>query len=117
MKQLSTLTRWCPAFTIYTLCLQLILYFLDEPEAALSPQRQLILLMEINRCAEQGAQFMIVTHSPILPGIPGAQILNFDEGVIHPCNYEDTGSYQVTSMFINNRGQILHMLLDRDIEC
>ena len=93
------------------------LYLLDEPEAALSPQRQLTLLMEINRCAKQGAQFMIVTHSPILLGIPGAQILNFDEGMIHPCNYEDTSSYQVMSMFINNRGQILHKLLDRDIEC
>ena len=93
------------------------LYLLDEPEAALSPQRQLTLLMEINRSAKQGAQFMIVTHSPILLGIPGAQILNFDEGMIHPCNYEDTSSYQVMSMFINNRGQILHKLLDRDIEC
>lgn len=92
------------------------LYLLDEPEAALSPQRQLTLLMEINRCAKQGAQFMIVTHSPILLGIPDAQILSFDDGMIHPCNYEDTGSYQVTSMFINNRGQILHRLLDCDIE-
>ena len=88
------------------------LYLLDEPEAALSPQRQLTLLMEIDRCAKEGAQFIIVTHSPILLGLPGAQILNFDDGPVHPCTYEETDSYQVTSMFINNREQILHRLLN-----
>ena len=87
------------------------LYLLDEPEAALSPQRQLTLLLEIYRCAEKGAQFIIVTHSPILLGIPGAEILSFDEGRIHPCAYEDTDSFQVTSMFINSREQILRRLL------
>ena len=50
------------------------LYLLDEPEAALSPQRQLTLLLEIYRCAKEGAQFFIVTHSPILLGIPNADI-------------------------------------------
>ena len=50
------------------------LYLFDEPEAALSPQRQLTLLMEIYRCAKEGAQFFIVTHSPILLGIPDADI-------------------------------------------
>ena len=88
------------------------LYLLDEPEAALSPQRQLTLLMEIDRCVKEGAQFMIVTHSPILLGLPGAEILSFDDGPIHPCAYEETDSYQVTSMFINNREQILHRLLN-----
>ena len=88
------------------------LYLLDEPEAALSPQRQLTLLMEIDRCVKEGSQFIIVTHSPILLGLPGAEILSFDDGPIHPCTYEETDSYQVTSMFINNREQILHRLLD-----
>ena len=88
------------------------MYLLDEPEAALSPQRQLTLLMEIDRCAKEGSQFIIVTHSPILLGMPGAAILSFDDGPIHPCSYEETDSYQVTSMFINNREQILHRLLD-----
>ncbi len=87
------------------------IYLLDEPEAALSPQRQLTLLMEIYRCAAEGSQFIIVTHSPILLGIPDAQILSFDDGMIHPCAYEDTDSYQVTSMFINNREQILRRLI------
>lgn len=89
------------------------LYLLDEPEAALSPQRQLTLLMEIDRCARAGAQFIIASHSPILLGIPDAQILTFDEGPIHPCAYEDTDSYQVISTFMNNRQQLLHRLLER----
>lgn len=87
-------------------------YLLDEPEAALSPQRQLTLLLEIARCASEESQFIIATHSPILLGIPGAEILSFDEGKIHPCEYEETESYQVTEMFINNRKQLLKRLLD-----
>lgn len=88
------------------------LYLLDEPEAALSPQRQLTLLIEISRLAKQGAQFIIASHSPILLGIPEAQILSFDEGVIHPCDYTETESYQVTEMFINNREYLLKRLLE-----
>ena len=87
-------------------------YLLDEPEAALSPQRQLTLLMEISRCAKGGAQFIMATHSPILLGLPGAQILSFDDGPIHPCEYEETDSYQVMSAFINHREQLLRRLLD-----
>lgn len=86
-------------------------YIFDEPEAALSPQRQLTLLMEIVRCAENGSQFIIVTHSPILLGIPNAEILTFDDGMIHSCEYEETDSYQITEMFINNRKQLLGRLL------
>ena len=89
-------------------------YIFDEPEAALSPQRQLTLLMEIYECAKRGSQFIIVTHSPILLGIPGAEILTFDEGKVHACEYEETDSYQVTEMFINNREQILSRLLGED---
>lgn len=87
------------------------LYLFDEPEAALSPQRQLTLLMEIYSCAKQGSQFIIVTHSPILLGIPGAQILSFDDGTVHHCEYEDTESYKVTELFINNREVLLGRLL------
>ena len=89
-------------------------YLLDEPEAALSPQRQLTLLIEIVRCARAESQFIIVTHSPILLGIPDSEILSFDDGRIHACDYEDTDSFQVTEMFINNRKQILHQLLDSE---
>jgi len=87
------------------------LYLFDEPEAALSPQRQLTLLMEIYSCAKHGSQFIIVTHSPILLGIPGARIISFDDGKVHPCEYEDTESYKVTEMFMNNREQLLGRLL------
>ncbi len=87
------------------------LYIFDEPEAALSPQRQLTLLMEINACAKQGSQFIIVTHSPILLGTPDAEILTFDDGCIHACKYEETDSYRVTEMFINNREHLLRRLL------
>ncbi len=89
-------------------------YIFDEPEAALSPQRQLTLLMEIYQCAKQGSQFIIVTHSPILLGIPGAEILTFDDGPLHACSYEETDSYQVTEMFINNRDVLLSRLLELD---
>lgn len=86
------------------------MYIFDEPEAALSPQRQLTLLMEIYECAKNGSQFIIVSHSPILLGIPDAEILCFDDGQVHPCAYEDTDSYQVTKMFINNREQLLNKM-------
>ena len=52
-----------------------------------------------------------MTHSPILLGIPDAAILSFDDGPIHPCAYEETDSYQVTEMFIQNRKQLLARLL------
>lgn len=87
------------------------LYLFDELEAALSPQRQLTLLLEICSCAKQGSQFIIVTHSPILLGIPNAQILSFDDGTVHNCEYEETESYKVTEMFINNRELLLGRLL------
>jgi predicted ATPase len=88
------------------------LYILDEPEAALSPQRQLTLLIEINRLIKQGAQFIIVTHSPILLGLPESRIWSLDDGQIHVCEYEDTESYQVMEMFINNREALLQRLLN-----
>lgn len=86
-------------------------YLMDEPEAALSPQRQMTMLMEIVRCAEEGSQFIIATHSPILLSVPNAEILSFDGERIHRCEYEDTESYRITELFINDRKHILDMLL------
>lgn len=88
------------------------LYFLDEPEAALSPQRQLTLLLDIHNCASCGSQFVIATHSPILLGLPGAEILCFDQGPLKHCSYEETEAYQVMEMFINNRSLLLQHLLE-----
>ncbi len=90
------------------------IYLLDEPEAALSPQRQLTLLAELYHCAQEGAQFFIATHSPILLGTPGAEILSFDGGKLHSCRYEETESYQVTEMFLHNRERILKSLLSEE---
>ena len=87
------------------------LYIMDEPEAALSSQRQLSLLIHIAKMAEAGSQFIIVTHSPILLGIPGADIISFDDGHIHRCTYEETESYQVTKMFLMHREKMLEGLL------
>ena len=89
------------------------LYIFDEPEAALSPQRQLTLLLEINNSVKQGSQFIIATHSPILLGMPESEILSFD-GKIQPIDYEDTESYKITKMFINDRKRILDQLLDEE---
>ncbi|MBR4500792.1 MAG: AAA family ATPase [Clostridia bacterium] len=88
------------------------LYLLDEPEAALSPRRQLTLMLEIVRCAKENAQFIIVTHSPILLAIPEAEILSFDDGSIHTVDYEDTDSFIVTEMFIRDRKRVLKHLLE-----
>lgn len=90
------------------------LYLLDEPEAALSPQRQLTLLIELDRLAREGAQFIIASHSPVLLALPGAEILSFDEGPIHPCAYTQTESYRITSLFINRREWFLKQLLEED---
>lgn len=90
-------------------------YLLDEPEAALSPQRQLTLLICMHRLAEAGSQFLIATHSPILLGLPEAAILSFDEGALHPIEYEETESYQVTEMFLNHREYLLKRLLDETV--
>ena len=67
--------------------------------------------LAIYRCAKEGAQFIIVTHSPILLGIPDADIYCFDDGRIHLCEYEETESYRITEMFINNRQMLLDKLL------
>ena len=90
------------------------LYLMDEPEAALSPQRQLTLFIQIVKMAQAGSQFLIASHSPILLGIPDADILSFDGGELHRCAYEDTESFQVTEMFINNRDYLIGRLLSEE---
>ncbi len=87
------------------------LYLMFEPEAALSPQRQLTLLKHIYDMSQKGSQFIIATHSPILLGCPDSQIMSFDDGKIMPCEYEDTMSYQITKSFLCNKKRILDELL------
>lgn len=92
---------------------QRAVYLLDEPEAALSPTRQLSLLRLIYDLREH-AQFIIATHSPILLGYPDADIFSFDQTPIRPIAYEDTEHYQVTRRFLENKKQILNELFSDD---
>jgi predicted ATPase len=87
-------------------------YVLDEPEAALSPSRQLAALVAIHRLVRQGCQFVIATHSPILLAYPSAKILRFDESGITEVAYEDTEHYAVTRDFLNHYQRRLQQLLD-----
>jgi predicted ATPase len=89
------------------------LFLLDEPEAALSPQRQLALLVLIHDTLRKhkNAQFIISSHSPILLGYPDAQILSFDGGQIHEINYEEIPSAQIVRRFLNDRKGFLDKLL------
>lgn len=66
------------------------------------------------RMANDGSQFIVATHSPILLGLPDAEILSFDENGVHPCDYEDTDSYQITRVFINHRESLLRHLLGNE---
>jgi predicted ATPase len=83
------------------------LYLLDEPEAALSPSRQLSVLLRMHDLVRQKSQFIIATHSPILMGYPGADILLLDESGIKRVNYEETEHYIVTREFLNGRERML----------
>lgn len=91
------------------------IYLLDEPEAALSPTRQLSLL-KIMKDLEHEAQFIIATHSPILLGYPNATIYSFDQGEIEPIRYEDTIHYIVTKRFLDAPQSILRELFDEERE-
>jgi predicted ATPase len=86
------------------------LYILDEPEAALSPQRQLALLVRIHQLVEAGSQFIVSTHSPILLAYPKASILLLDGSGIHPTRYEDTEHYAVTRAFLQDPAGRLRQL-------
>ncbi len=91
------------------------LYLLDEPEAALSPTRQLALLRILWDHAQRGtSQFIVATHSPILLGYPGARILSFDSSPLAPIAYEDTQAYSLTRQFLLHREGMLKELLAKD---
>jgi predicted ATPase len=79
------------------------LLLLDEPESALSPQRQLALLAQMWMLVAAGkSQFIIATHSPVLLTFPGAQILSFDGDALHPISIEETSHFQITKGILQN---------------
>ncbi len=87
-------------------------FILDEPEAALSPQRQLSLMVIINElCQQSQAQFIIATHSPLLLAYPNAIIYSCDSNTLTPISYTDTEHYQITKRFLDNPERYLHHLL------
>ncbi len=92
------------------------IYFLDEPEAALSPNRQLAALSAIHQLVEDSSQFVIATHSPILLSYPQAKIYRFDASGISEVAFEDTEHFSVTRDFLNNYPRRLEQLLREDPE-
>ncbi len=87
------------------------LYILDEPEAALSPERQLSLLYLINKLAEDGSQFIIATHSPILISYRAGTILDLNNN-LKETKFEDTNIYQIYKMYIEDPEGMQHRLFD-----
>ncbi len=85
-------------------------YLLDEPEAPLSPIRQLAFLAALKGMTAQQSQFIIATHSPILMAFPGAQILYFEGDTIRPVRYEELEPVRLTRDFLNDPQAFLQHL-------
>jgi predicted ATPase len=93
-------------------------YLLDEPEAALSPGRQLTFLTILHHLTQMKvAQFVIATHSPILLTLPGATVLSIEDGALREVNYRDTEHFQLTRDFLNAPERYhRHLFRERDEE-
>lgn len=88
------------------------LYILDEPEAALSPARQLALLVQIDKLVKQNSQFIIATHSPILMAYPDADIFVLEPDDIKLTPYQETEHYILTKQFLDHPQRMLKYLLE-----
>jgi len=86
-------------------------YLFDEPEAALSPQRQLSVLTLMHRLVQHQSQLIIATHSPILLAYPQARIYQFSESGITEVKYTDTEHYLITKDFLNRHERMLEILM------
>jgi predicted ATPase len=86
------------------------LYLLDEPEAALSPQSQLAFLAMIRDAVEDGGQFIVATHAPILMAIPGARIYSFDGGRIHEERFQELEAVTLVRDFLQAPDRFLRHL-------
>lgn len=86
------------------------LYLLDEPEAPLSPIRQLALISAVKDMVAQNGQFIIATHSPILMAYPQAAILDFDGGEIRPARYDDLEHVRLMRDFLQDPEAFLRNL-------
>ena len=90
------------------------LYLMDEPEAALSPSRQLSFLTLLDDLVQRRSQFVIATHSPILLAYPDAWIYVLGDDGPRRTPYEETEHYRVTRMFLENPARMLRTLLEDD---
>jgi predicted ATPase len=90
------------------------LYLFDEPEAALSPQRQLSVLTLLRRLVYHRAKLIIATHSPILLAYPDARIYCFSSDGISDVKYTETEHYQITKDFLNRHERMLEILLSEE---
>jgi predicted ATPase len=88
------------------------LYIFDEPEAALSPSRQLAALVRLHQLVKLGAQFVIATHSPILMAYPDAQIYLLGAEASRAVAYEETEHFTVTRDFLNDYPRALRALME-----
>ena len=91
-------------------------YILDEPEAALSPSRQMTLLAAIDSLVKNNSQFILATHSPILMAYPDANIFVLTDDDIRLTPYEETEHYALTKQFLNNPQKMLKYLLENKSE-
>ena len=89
------------------------LYILDEPEAALSPQRQLALLGRLHQLVRDGSQFIVSTHSPILMAYPDARIFSLDRDGIEQVRYVDTEHYCITRAFLQDPTRMLSDIFEQ----
>jgi predicted ATPase len=92
------------------------LYLFDEPEAALSPQRQLSMLVRMHDLADDFSQFIIATHSPLILAYPDAWIYQFTNNGIERVAYEDTDHFQITRSFLRDHKTMLKRLFKKDDE-
>lgn len=88
------------------------LYIMDEPEAALSPLRQLSMLTRINELVNQSSQFIIATHSPILMAYPDSFIYEFTKEGIKETTLENTEHFTLTKQFFEDKERMLFHLFN-----
>jgi len=86
------------------------MYILDEPEAALSPQKQMAFLLRLDELVKQNSQFVIATHSPIILSYPNAKIIQISDAGYEECKYQETQHYELYKDFLNNPEYMLDKL-------
>jgi predicted ATPase len=85
---------------------------LDEPEAALSPNRQLAFLRRLHDLTQDGSQFVIATHSPIILAYPNSVIIEFTENGLAVKKYDELAHVQLTKTFLDNPERMMRMLFE-----